>query len=294
MSTRFLTIALVGKPRNIDAVATHENIYRWLTAQNIRTFVDDRLVDHLPMIPKQDFHDLPSLGKKADLAIVIGGDGNMLSAARVLAHYDISVIGVNRGKLGFLTIIDPDNFEKDLTDVINGEYIEDHRFLLEAQIHRDGEIKDSYTALNEAVLHPDNVAHMIEFDVFIDDNFAFSQRSDGLIISTPTGSTAYNLSAGGSILSPSLDAITLVPMFPHTLSSRPIVVDAKRHIKLLVSPDNSCNLEVSCDSHVSLPISPGDEVHIYRSPSYLKLIHPKSYSYYHTLRTKLGWSNRFN
>ena len=138
----------------------------------------------------------------------------MLGAARVLSRYDISVIGVNRGKLGFLTDLDPEDFKTELSEVLRGEYLEDHRFLLETQIHRNGVIKNQHTALNEAVLHPGHVAHMIEFDVFIDDNFAFSQRSDGLIISTPTGSTAYNLSAGGSILSPSLDAITLVPMFP--------------------------------------------------------------------------------
>lgn len=292
MSLPFKTIALVGKPRNLEAIATHENLYHWLTEHHYTTLVDKRLSKHLSCVPESDFLDLPALGTQADLAIVIGGDGNMLGAARVLSRYDISVIGVNRGKLGFLTDLDPENFKTELSEVLRGEYFEDHRFLLETQIYRNGVIKNQHTALNEAVLHPGHVAHMIEFDVFIDDNFAFSQRSDGLIISTPTGSTAYNLSAGGSILSPSLDAITLVPMFPHTLSSRPLVVDAKRHIKLVVSPDNSSTLEVSCDSQVSLPIAPGDEIHIHRSPSLLKLIHPKNYSYYKTLRTKLGWSNK--
>ncbi len=292
MPMRFQTIALVGKPRNIDAIATHENLYDWLTKQGIETLVDHRLIDHLPNINREHFHDLPSIGEKADLAIVIGGDGNMLGASRVLARYDISVIGVNRGKLGFLTDLDPDNFKTELAGVLNGNYIEDHRFLLDTQIHRNGKIHAQHTALNEAVLHPGHVAHMIDFDVFIDDKFVFSQRSDGLIISTPTGSTAYNLSAGGAILSPSLDAITLVPLFPHTISSRPLVVNAKRNTKLVVSPDNKSTHEISCDSQVSLPISPGDEVHIFRSPAYLKLIHPENYSYYRTLRSKLGWSNR--
>ncbi len=133
---------------------------------------------------------------------------------------------------------------------------------------------------------------MIEFEVYIDEHFAFSQRSDGIIISTPTGSTAYSLSGGGPILSPSLNAISLVPMFPHTLSSRPLVVDGNRRIKLLVSPDNRGTLEVSCDGQVSLPVNPGDEVHIYKSPATLKLIHPQDYNYYNTLRNKLGWSSK--
>lgn len=291
MAKRFNTIALVGKPRNPDAVATHESLYKWLTHQGYRTLIDNRLDNYLD-IPAEDFHDLLSLGAKADLAIVIGGDGNMLGAARVLSRFDISVVGVNRGNLGFLTDLDPDDYENALSSVLAGEYVEDHRFLLEAEVHRHGQIKSHNAALNEAVLHPGQVAHMIEFEVYIDDNFAFSQRSDGIIISTPTGSTAYSLSGGGPILSPSIDAISLVPMFPHTLSSRPLVVDAKRHIKLVVSPDNGSTLEVSCDSQVSLPVNPGDEVHIYRSPSLLKLIHPKNYSYYKTLRTKLGWSSK--
>ncbi|PCS23646.1 NAD(+) kinase [Candidatus Enterovibrio escicola] len=291
MSKSFNTIALVGKPKNQDAIATHKSLYHWLTKQDYRTLVDSRLDNYLH-IPTQDFHDLLSIGEKADLAIVIGGDGNMLGAARVLSHFDISVIGVNRGNLGFLTDIDPDNYKDVLFSVLTNDYVEEQRFLLEAEVRSHGQITSHNTALNEAVLHPGKVAHMIEFEVYIDDNFAFSQRSDGLIIATPTGSTAYNLSSGGPILSPSLDAISLVPMFPHTLSSRPLVVDAKCHIKLVVSPDNGSTLEVSCDSQVSLPVNPGDEVHIYRSPSFLRLIHPKNYSYYKTLRTKLGWSNK--
>ncbi len=292
MSTPFRTIALVGKPRNLDAITTHENLYRWLVHQGYHTLVDHRLSQHLNFVPPEDFHDLSSLGKLAELAIVIGGDGNMLGAARVLARFDIAVLGVNRGNLGFLTDLDPEHFEQALSAVLAGEYTKDYRFLLEAEVHRQGKIKNKNAALNEAVLHPDQVAHMIKFEVFIDDKFAFYQRSDGLIISTPTGSTAYNLSAGGPILSPSLDAIVLVPMFPHALSSRPIVVDANSKITLRVSPDNGNAIEVSCDSQVSLPILPGDEVHIYRSHFCLNLIHPKDYSYYKTLRTKLGWSSK--
>ncbi|EGR2796975.1 NAD(+) kinase [Vibrio navarrensis] len=292
MKKPFNVIAIIGKPRDQKAIQTHRDLYHWLTSLGYQVFIDDRLAHILDDVPAAHFSGLVELGEKADLAIVVGGDGNMLGAARILSRFDISVIGVNRGNLGFLTDLNPEDFQAALEAVLNGAYIEEERFLLEAEIHRHGQIKSHNAALNEAVLHPGQIAHMIEFEVYIDNTFAFSQRSDGLIISTPTGSTAYSLSGGGPILSPSLNAISLVPMFPHTLSSRPLVVDANRRIKLLVSPDNRGTQEVSCDGQVSLPVSPGDEIHIYQSPNRLRLIHPQDYSYYHVLRKKLGWSSK--
>ncbi|EGU39901.1 inorganic polyphosphate/ATP-NAD kinase [Vibrio ichthyoenteri ATCC 700023] len=292
MKKPFEVIAIIGKPRDQQAIQTHKELYHWLLEQGYRVYIDDRLCEFLDDIPREHFASLIQLGKVADLAVVVGGDGNMLGAARVLSRFDIRVIGVNRGNLGFLTDLNPEDFQSTLKAVLDGEYIEEERFLLETEIHRHKQIKSHNAALNEAVLHPGQVARMIEFEVYIDDTFAFSQRSDGLIIATPTGSTAYSLSGGGPILSPSLNAISLVPMFPHTLSSRPLVVDSKRRIKLIVSPDNRGTQEVSCDGQVSLPVSPGDEIHIYQSPNILKLIHPKDYSYYHVLRSKLGWSSK--
>ncbi|MCR9934630.1 NAD(+) kinase [Vibrio antiquarius] len=285
-------IAIIGKPRDQQAIQTHKELYQWLTSEGYKVFIDDRLAAILDDIPQSQFASLVELGKNADLAVVVGGDGNMLGAARILSRFDVPVIGVNRGNLGFLTDLNPDEFQASLQAVLDGEYIEEERFLLEAEVHRHGQIKSHNAALNEAVLHPGQIAHMIEFEVYIDESFAFSLRADGLIVSTPTGSTAYSLSGGGPILSPSLNAISLVPMFPHTLSSRPLVVDGKRRIKLVVSPENRGTQEVSCDGQVSLPVSPGDEIHIYQSPNVLKLIHPKDYSYYHVLRNKLGWSSK--
>ncbi|WP_243976135.1 NAD(+) kinase [Vibrio natriegens] len=285
-------IAIIGKPRDQQAIQTHSELYQWLTSEGYQVFIDDRLTAILDEIPPKQFASLVELGQNADLAIVVGGDGNMLGAARILSRFDVPVIGVNRGNLGFLTDLNPDDFQAALKAVLDGEYIEEERFLLEAEVHRHGQIKSHNAALNEAVLHPGQIAHMIEFEVYIDESFAFSLRADGLIVSTPTGSTAYSLSGGGPILSPSLNAISLVPMFPHTLSSRPLVVDGNRRIKLLVSPENRGTQEVSCDGQVSLPVSPGDEIHIYQSPNVLKLVHPKGYSYYHVLRNKLGWSSK--
>ncbi|QMV13651.1 NAD(+) kinase [Vibrio spartinae] len=292
MKKSFGVIAIIGKPRDQSAIQTHRELYQWLSEQGYSVFIDDRLSNILTDLPPECFSPLLELGKKADLAIAVGGDGNMLGAARVLSRFEIRVIGVNRGSLGFLTDLNPEDFQAALQKVLEGEYIEEERFLLETEIHRNGQIKSHNAALNEAVLHPGKIAHMIEFEVYINDVFAFSQRSDGLIVSTPTGSTAYSLSGGGPILSPSLNAISLVPMFPHTLSSRPLVVDGDCRIKLSVSPNNRGTQEISCDGQISLPVSPGDEVLIYRSPNKLHLIHPKDYSYYHVLRNKLGWSSK--
>jgi NAD+ kinase len=292
MENSFSVIGILGKPRDENAIHTHIELFDWLIEKGYQVIVDDRLKSSLPNIASEHFFDLMAIGKQADLAIVVGGDGNMLGAARVLSRFDISVIGVNKGNLGFLTDLDPEDFKGALEKVLQGEFVAEDRFLLEAEVHRHRQIKSHNAALNEAVLHPGRIANMIEFEVYIDENFAFSQRSDGLIISTPTGSTAYSLSGGGPILSPSLNTMSLVPMFPHTLSSRPLVVDGNRHIKLLVSPNNQSAIEVACDGQVSLPVSPGDEVHIYQSNHVLRLIHPKDYSYYHILRNKLGWSSK--
>jgi NAD+ kinase len=236
--------------------------------------------------------ELVTIGQEADLAIVVGGDGNMLGAARVLSRFDIHVVGVNRGNLGFLTDINPDDINTDLDAIFSGEGIIEQRFLLEVDVFRHESLKSTNVAVNEVVLHHGKVAHMMEFEVDVNGKFMFSQRSDGLIVATPTGSTAYSLSGGGPILMPSLEALTLVPMFPHTLTSRPIVVDADSKISLRVSKVNSDNLQVSCDSHIVLSILPGDEVVIRKSPNQLNLVHPPSYDYFNVLRTKLNWGSK--
>jgi NAD+ kinase len=265
-------------------------LYHWLISKGYEVVVEQQVAQDLKLEGAQT-GSLADIGKKADLAVVVGGDGNMLGAARVLARYDIKVIGINRGNLGFLTDLDPDNALQQLDDVLKGEYLSEQRFLLEATVRCEDRQCRVSTAINEVVLHPGKVAHMIEFEVYIDEKFAFSQRSDGLIISTPTGSTAYSLSGGGPILTPTLDAIALVPMFPHTLSARPLVINSSSTICLKFSHISS-DLEISCDSQIALPIQQGEEVVIRRSEYHLNLIHPKDYSYFNTLSTKLGWSKK--
>lgn len=286
----FKCIGIVGHPRHPEALSTHEMLYHWLQQKGYDVIIDTQVAQELKLENAQT-GNLTQVGKVADLVIVVGGDGNMLGAARVLSRYNIKVIGVNRGNLGFLTDLDPDNALQQLTNVLAGHYHEEKRFLLEARVCAEGQRTRIGTAINEVVLHPGKVAHMIEFEVYIDDRFAFSQRSDGLIIATPTGSTAYSLSAGGPILTPNLDAIALVPMFPHTLSARPLVISSDSQIRLKFSQTN-IDYEVSCDSQLVLPIKEGDEVIIKRSRQKLNLVHPTDYNYFNTLSSKLGWSKK--
>ncbi|HCW98388.1 MULTISPECIES: NAD(+) kinase [Pantoea] len=290
MNKHFNCIGIVGHPRHPTALTTHEMLWRWLTSRGYQVIIEQQIAQELNLQDAQT-GTLAEIGQQADLAVVVGGDGNMLGAARVLARYDIKVIGINRGNLGFLTDLDPDNAQQQLDEVLQGNYFVESRFLLEARVCKDDCSPRLGLAINEVVLHPGKVAHMIEFEVYIDEVFAFSQRSDGLIISTPTGSTAYSLSAGGPILTPSLDAIALVPMFPHTLSARPLVINSSSTIRLRFSSRRS-DLEISCDSQIALPIQEGEDVLIRRSENHLNLIHPKNYSYFNTLSSKLGWSKK--
>lgn len=290
MNPHFPRIGIIGHPRHPMALTTHEMLYRWLMEKGHEVIVEQKIARELGMAGVTT-GSLSEIGQHAHLAIVVGGDGNMLGAARVLARYDIKVIGINRGNLGFLTALSPDNAQQQLADVLEGKYRTDSRLLLEAQVSKKSCPPRISTAMNEVVLHPGKVAHMIEFEVYIDDVFAFSQRADGLIISTPTGSTAYSLSAGGPILTPTLNAIVLVPMFPHTLSARPLVISSNSTIHLRFSHLHS-ELEISCDSQISLPIQTGEEVLIRRSHHHLDLIHPKNQNYFNTLSSKLGWSKK--
>lgn len=290
MKRAFQTIAIVGKPRHDIALETHLAVYNWLKGRHYDVLVEHKIAEQL-QIPQGK--TLAEIGMFADLVIVIGGDGNMLGMARQLAKYQVPLIGINRGNLGFLTDIVPQTaFEQLYNCLEKGEYIIEERFLLEAHIERNGKTILSNNALNEVVIHPSQIARIIEFEVYIDGKFAFSQRSDGLIIATPTGSTAYSLSAGGPILTPNMNAIALVPMHPHTLSSRPLVVDGDSHISLRFAQYNQTNLEVSCDGQFDLHFTPEDRVIVRKSPDKLRLLHLKDYNYFTVLGSKLGWSSK--
>ena len=291
MEQLYKTVGLIGKPHHEGAKATIELLHSYLTKNNYQVVIEHSVAQSID-IKNITVSTLTEIGEQADLAIVVGGDGYMLGAARVLACYEIGVIGVNRGNLGFLTDLSPNDIIPPLEAILRGESRSEQRFIIEAEVYRHGKLKSSNSAVNEAVLHAGKVANMIEFEVYIDNTFMFSQRSDGLIVSTPTGSTAYSMSAGGPILTPNLNALSLVPMFPHTLTSRPIVVDGNSEIKLILANENCENLQVGCDGHVILAVMPGDEVIIKKSENTLRLIHPLDHDYFNVLRSKLSWGNK--
>ncbi|ABR74255.1 NAD(+) kinase [Actinobacillus succinogenes] len=288
LHTSFKIIGLVGRPRNDVTLQMHRNIFQWLREQGYEVLVEDSVGEALKLSPDH-IASLEQIGQRAQLAIVIGGDGNMLGRARVLSKFDIVMIGINRGNLGFLTDIDPKNAYAQLQACLNGEFFVEERFQLDVDIIRDGKVIASGNAINETVIHPAKVAHMIDFHVYIDDKFAFSQRSDGLIIATPTGSTAYSLSAGGPILTPQLNAIALVSMFPHTLSSRPLVIDGNSKISLRFAEYNTPQLEANCDGQFALHFTSDDIITVKKAPHPLRLLHLKNYNYYNVLSSKLGW-----
>ncbi len=286
----FRNIGLVGRPGSNPLVEeTLVALISFLDSKNLRVVLDEETSVRL----KQNGHQRANrkiLGETCDLVIVVGGDGCLLGAARDLARYKVPLLGVNRGRLGFLTDIHPGEIESRVEEVLNGEYTMEHRFLLEAQIKRDGKLMSESAALNDVVFHSGNSVKMLEFELFIDGDFVYRQRSDGLIISTPTGSTAYALSGGGPIMHPRLDAIVLVPMFPHTLSSRPIVIDGNSEIKIFVSESNDFTPSLNCDGQGGVVVQPGDWVYVRKRSHPLRLLHPKNHSFYEACRSKLGWS----
>jgi NAD+ kinase len=285
----FKRIALMGRYSTQTTSHTLERLAAFLATQSVETFLEADTASYVPAL-KLPTVAREALGKSVDLVIVIGGDGSLLNAAHAVVDDNIPIIGVNRGLLGFLTDISPDNLETEFAAILRGEYVKETRFLLDASLFVDGKASKIGSALNDVVLYAGEIAQMIEFEMYINGQFVYSQRSDGLIIATPTGSTAYSLSAGGPILHPSLESIVLVPMFPHTLTSRPIAVSSDSVIELRVARTRASNHPaISCDGQALVALAPGATLQITRKKNTLTLIHPKDYDYYNTLRTKLEW-----
>lgn len=283
----FRKVALIGRQRVEGIEETLLTVKDYLLQHPVEVVLEPDTAElipdaGLPVYPKE------LLCKNCDLIIVVGGDGSMLNAAHIAVDYGLPVLGINRGRLGFLTDIRPDELHK-VNEVLAGKFVEEERFLLQAKIEHDGKNSIESIALNDVVLLPGNIAHMIEFDVYVNEQLIYTQRADGIIVATPTGSTAYALSGGGPILHPTLDAIVLVPMFPHTLSSRPIVLKGDSIITIILSPSNEASPRVSCDGQKRIPLDPGGKLIIKKKPEPLRLIHPLDYNYFKTLREKLGW-----
>lgn len=293
MPSQFKVVGIFGRVKNPGVTETLHALIQYLHSLRQEMRIDEETAAALGELPSCQVLPREELSKCCDLLIVVGGDGSLLHAAHTVIHDEIPVLGVNRGRLGFLTDILPTDLKK-IKGILKGKYTLEKRFLLTAKVEYQGKISGQNDALNEVALIPDSVPHMNEFEIYIDDQFVSSQDSDGLIAATPTGSTAYALSGGGPILHPQLDAIVLVPMFPHTLSIRPIVIDGNSRITVIISPNNTATPRLTCDGQAFINTPPGSRIHIQKKTQQLHLIHPLDYDYYEALRSKLHWGRKLH
>ena len=280
------TIALVVRQNTAGIEEPVERILAFLQEAGYRVVFEADTAAHLGM-PGIEAMDVNAIGEQADLVIVMGGDGTMLGIARQLAKYDVALIGINLGRLGFITDIPVERMLPALGEILQGKATAEKRSLLEGRVMRDGHMMFCGVAVNDVVVARGSGAGMAELRVTVDGQFMYNQRSDGLIVSTPTGSTAYALSAGGPLLHPSLQGIVLVPIAPHALSNRPIAVpDTSEIVVAIVS---GRDISVNFDMQTFASLQHGDEIVISRSPDTITFLHPEGWSYYHTLREKLHW-----
>jgi len=291
MANVFNTVGLISRrdsPELFDSVAA---VRDYLTRNGISVLVEHSTAQMLDG-ERDGGCSREALGRACDLIVVVGGDGSLLSVGRELARWATPVLGVNRGGLGFLADVSPDQLDAKLAAVMAGSYIIEDHFLLDARIFREGREIDQSPALNDVVVRLGGMSRMMEFSLWVDEAFVYEQRSDGVIIASPTGSTAYALSAGGPIMHPSLDAIVIVPMFPHTLTSRPLVVPGASEIRVVVGETGAAEAQVSCDSQVDFTLQPGDEVRIRKYAAPLRLVYSEGHSFYESCRSKLDWASR--
>jgi NAD+ kinase len=287
------TIALIGKYRSPEIAESLCLVARYLSARNVNVLIEEeaaRNVGDLLRSVVWEGSDFAAIGAQADIAIVIGGDGTMLNAARQLARYRVPLVGVNQGRLGFMTDIARSEMLVCMEDLLAGQFVPENRMLLDAEVLRDGRCLASNLALNDVVVDKGAIGRMIEFELFIDGEFIYNLRSDGLIVSTPTGSTAYSLSANGPILHPQISGIALVPLCPHALTNRPILVGDRNEIKILIV--RATDSRAHFDGQVTLDLKPGDVVRIRRSEYSICFLHPPGYSYFAMLRQKLHWGEQ--
>ncbi|MFW2177381.1 MULTISPECIES: NAD(+) kinase [unclassified Moraxella] len=290
----FRRIGIMGRANKTSIIQSIYQLCDFFHSQGLPICIDHQTA-RLPLLDKKKLGDVrvvdrSLLGGECDLVVVVGGDGSLLHAAQVLAKYSVPVVGVNRGRLGFLADVHPDDLVQQFSDILNGRFHLDHRFLLKMEIRQGSHVIYEDMALNDIVLHAGKSVHMLDFNLKIDGLDVYRQHSDGLIASTPTGSTAYALSGGGPIVHPTLNAICLVPMHPHTLSSRPIVVDGNSEIKIRIHKDNRTQPMVSADGKPSVPLNQNQRLIIRKHPNKLILLHPWGVDFFEACRTKLGWN----
>ena len=285
--TQFTRAGLIVKFDDESVASTLADVIACLEALGIEALLDESTRG---LSGERATHSRADIAARCDVAVVIGGDGTLLHAARSLVDDGVPIVGVNRGRLGFLVDVPPDGDLEELRGVLEGRHIAEERALLETRVLRDGECVASSYSFNDTVIRVRDLLQLMDFDIIIDDVLVTHQRADGLIVATPSGSTAYSLSNGGPIVGPTIDALVLQPICPHTLTSRPLMVDADSSIRVHLWDDDVMRAQVVCDGQVYMDACLGDMIEIRRKSRRVRLLHPETYDYHRILREKLSWA----
>lgn len=289
MSGLFNKIALVGRYNSHHIREPLLRLNQLLRDEGVSVLIDaDTAAEH--PIPEAQVIAREAIGKLADLVIVLGGDGTMLSIARLVAPYRLPLVGINQGRLGFMTDVAVDDIDVVIPRILGGDFVPEERTLIQAKVIREDREVHAALSFNDVVFSRGSLGSMIEFVIFVDDQFVYSQRSDGLIVTTPTGSTAYSLASGGPILHPAVPAIALVPICPQTMTARPIVLSDTVTVEFMLTRGQDAKVHFDGQSHFDLHEM--DRVSIKRYRNSLRILHPVGYSYYDMLRQKLRWGER--
>lgn len=288
MNSAFPTIALIGKYQSPEVAESLLTLAAFLRQRGVEVLVE-RATATAVGADGYAVADYETIGARAKFALILGGDGTMLNAARNLVRFEVPLVGINQGRLGFMTDIALDTMIESVTALLEGKFSREQRFLLKVEVLRDGEMAFETLALNDVVVNKGDIGRMIELEVKVDGELIHVLRADGLIVSTPTGSTAYALSANGPILHPAVPGIAIVPLCPHALSNRPITVSDSSVIDVALLPPHDAR--VHFDGQTRFDARAGDVVRMRRSRHSITLLHPPGYSYFAMLREKLHWSS---
>lgn len=293
MKSKFKHIGMIGKHGDPRVADTLLRLSELMSACGCKVSLEKETAANLLIHHNFPTCNINDLGKYCDLVISIGGDGTLLHTARTLIDHDVALLGINLGRLGFLVDISPDQMQQRLREIFNGNFLEEHRIMLVVSIESTNKPPRVNYAFNDVVVHKWEAARMIEVDTYIDERLLHTMRSDGLIVSTPTGSTAYALSGGGPIMDTDMDAMVIVPICPHSMSYRPYVFDGKCEVELKVRESSCPHAQVSCDGQINMGLEVGDVIRIKRHPKRVRLIHPPEYNHFQVLRTKMRWGEQY-
>ena len=284
--TEFTRAGLIVKFDDESVASTLTDVIDCLQRHGVESVLDESTRG---LLGDREVLSRAEIAERCDLAVVIGGDGTLLHAARSLVDAGVPIVGINRGRLGFLVDVPPDEGLEDLGAIIEGRYLAEERAMLETRVLRDGDCVVSSYSFNDTVIRVRDLLQLMDFDIIIDDVLVTHQRADGLIVATPSGSTAYSLSNGGPIVGPTIDALVLQPICPHTLTSRPLMVDAGSSIRVHLWDDDVMRAQVVCDGQIYMDASLGDMIDIRVKSRRMRLLHPETYDYHRILREKLNW-----